>query len=279
MNVKSLLTVLTTALLTYGGLATIKPLDFNTCTEAEVRAKVEECLAPSNKIEKLNNLILAKIAHYMITRKDFDELRAELDARFASEKIVMSETFFAGWPKCAAASMERIERVFPIRAGLLKKYADQRIIDSCPSRLWTAEELVTALNEALTKSACTINFATRTLELINKKSIKIVRKHLYEQGQSFITKNGVNPCEQYVSELTVAINAPRLAGLNEWLAKMGVSYRINLDFLPSEEEVAKLELDILTGEKDITEKDKVILYFGLGSEKYNAFVKRYNGDK
>ena len=277
MNVKSLLTVLTTALLTYGGLATIKPLDFNTCTEAEVRAKVEECMAAPDPRQKTKNLTDSHIVWQLPRRKDLAALRDELDARFAAEHMRFKDTCYGGWPKTCASSISDTERVRPVRARLIKKYGHKGIM-GCPLQCYTPEEMIELINECFATGA-SLPCITGTLSSLNSQVVKIVRKHLYDQGKSFITKNGVNPCEKPIEEFTAALNAPRLAGLNEWFADMGVPRRINLDFLPSEEEVVKLEQDILTGEKEINDKYKVVLYFGLGSEKYNAFVKCYNGDK
>lgn len=256
------------------------PLDFATCTEAEVRAVAEEALMAPTPAERYRKITQAGLISRMRARPDLNALRLELDSRFA-EKGVEENLFLAAmpvsWPKLSKASLEKLDKERPRLAALIRKYAALGR-EYCPNPNYSAEDLVICFNERIAYRHMNVKSCETLLRYFSKCGAKIVRKYLYDHGKSFVTKDGVNPCEAYLSELSGAINAPRLAGLNEWLSKMGCSYGFDLSFLPSEEEIAQLKMDIITGEKDIDEWNKVLLYFGLGVEGYNAFVKKYNGE-
>jgi hypothetical protein len=114
-------------------------------------------------------------------------------------------------------------------------------------------------------------------DAMQKAAVKAVKKYIRSQGKSFVTKDGVNPCEIYMTDLTTALDAPRLAGLDAWYKSIGLA-GIDLSALPSEAEVEHLRQDVLDGTKDLDSRTKVILHICLGVEGYNAFVKEYNGD-
>ena len=104
----------------------------------------------------------------------------------------------------------------------------------------------------------------------------LVKKYLYNQGKSFVTKNGVNPCEPMLQRLNTALNAPRMNGFNEWLSDVGVNERMNLSFLPSDNEINQLKIAILVGEREPKSADLFNLYMCLSISDYNAFIERYN---
>jgi hypothetical protein len=112
---------------------------------------------------------------------------------------------------------------------------------------------------------------------LQKMALGAIKVHLRSQGKSFVTKNGVNPCEKYMTGLTEALNAPRFAGLDAWFKSMGLK-GVDLSKMPSEEAVAKLKDDIFYGRKDMDGRAKAILEVCLGVEGYNKFVKEYNGN-
>lgn len=126
-------------------------------------------------------------------------------------------------------------------------------------------------------SAILLNILKSTFQ--KKHGVKLVKRMLYRQGKSFITKDGVNPCEEMMNRLTASLNAARIAGFNEWLADVGIKNRINLDFLPPQAKIEELKEEMLMGDKTANNLHLYNLYLGLSAEDYNAFIKRYNGDK
>ena len=114
--------------------------------------------------------------------------------------------------------------------------------------------------------------------MIQKTATKSIRKALRRQGKSFVVKNGVNPCEQYVTALTAALNAPRFNGIDAWCESLGMSFRLDTSRLPSAQDIEVLKEQILDGDKDPKPEDLYILNICLGTDGYNKFVKAYNGD-
>ena len=89
----------------------------------------------------------------------------------------------------------------------------------------------------------------------------------------------MNPVEQYLTRLNTALNAPRFAGLNEWLADLGYKERMDLSGLPTEQEISALKESVMYGDKAMNDYVKILLCTCLGVDGYNQFVKEYNGDK
>ncbi len=150
----------------------------------------------------------------------------------------------------------------------------------------STDELVDLFNEAFALSDGKRNpeyyyYAVRELSVqLQKKTQRKVRAYLRSQGKSFVTKDGVNPCETVMGELVTALNAPYLNGVNEWLEKVGATdKRIDVSKLPGETEVAQLKADILNGDKDMSADYEFVLKVCLGIEGYNSFVKEFNGEE
>ena len=147
----------------------------------------------------------------------------------------------------------------------------------------TAEDLIELFNLSTTskkQGRVDISILAEIKSTFQKKyGVKLVKRMLYRQGKSFVTKDGVNPCEEMMNKLTTSLNAARLAGFNEWLADVGIKNRVNLDFLPPADKIEELKEDILMGDKEAGKLRLYTLYLGLSSQDYNAFIKRYNGDK
>jgi hypothetical protein len=107
---------------------------------------------------------------------------------------------------------------------------------------------------------------------------KAVKRRIREQGGSFVVgSDGKNPVQNAVDELSAALNAPRMAGLKEWVGKWFPEYEWIEPKWMTDEEVQKLKDEILYGEKDFSRISKAKLESHLGIEAYNDFVRMYNG--
>lgn len=110
-----------------------------------------------------------------------------------------------------------------------------------------------------------------------KKIVPEIKMWLRKSGKSFITKeDGVNPVQEEIDALQNALNAPKLAGLREWVARVYPDYQWIEPDWKSDEEINQLKEDIFYGQKDFTTQYKILLQTYLGTDAYNAFVEEYN---
>lgn len=104
-----------------------------------------------------------------------------------------------------------------------------------------------------------------------------IRHKIRSEGKSFVAKDGINPVQERIDRLSAALNAPRLAGINEAMDECGI--RFGLDFtthLLPQDEVEKLRRDVLNGYDPFTPAIGFKLRTHLGIDEYNKFVKLYN---
>ena len=104
-----------------------------------------------------------------------------------------------------------------------------------------------------------------------------IRHKIRSEGKSFVEKGGINPVQERIDRLTAALNAPRLAGINEAMDECGI--RFGLDFtknLLPQDEVEKLRSDVLNGYDPFSSAIGFKLRTHLGIDEYNKFVKLYN---
>jgi len=110
-----------------------------------------------------------------------------------------------------------------------------------------------------------------------KKIVPEIKMWLRKSGKSFITKeDGVNPVQEEIDALQNALNAPKFAGLREWVARVYPDYQWIEPEWKSDEEINQLKEDIYYGQKDFTIQYKILLQTYLGPEAYNEFVEEYN---
>lgn len=265
-------------------------LDYKTATEAQYRDVFRLILE-----NPTNSYTISKATKFneIMRRKDFSDFINEVDSTLA-------ERSFNGHPLA----------IYGINwsCGLFPKYGKKVLISSdlydkftysydCMTRkriptLYTSrliyygvdiDDLIRILGEQITFPSERV-FVRKEWIIDLKKAIqqlasKSIKRKLREQGKSFVTKDGVNPCEEYLTRLNVALDAPRFAGLNAWLEELGFEARIDETKLLSEETITDLKQKIFYGEKNNTPFTEVVLLTYLGVEGYNQFVKEYNGDK
>ena len=207
----------------------------------------------------------------------------EVDDALAAKGWSITPNAIKTFPKTSAIAIAKDPTV---TNNVLFRLAYKYDVNATPKTVaekCTAEELVELFNFCINNrkqansSAVLLNSLKSTFQ--QKHGVKLVKKMLYRQGKSFVTKDGVNPCEEMMNKLTASLNAARLAGFNEWLADVGIKNRINLDFLPPADKIEELKEEILMGDKAAANLSLYNLYLGLSAEDYNAFIKRFNGDK
>lgn len=118
------------------------------------------------------------------------------------------------------------------------------------------------------------------VKTVAAQAMKPIKRRLRERGISFVVKEGeVNPVQEAIDALTTAFNAPKLAGVKEWVAEWFPEYQwIDVDnIFMSDEEMAQLCDDIYYGEKELTDSYAQQILAHIGLDAYNAFIERYNG--
>lgn len=111
-------------------------------------------------------------------------------------------------------------------------------------------------------------------------AVRHIKRRLRERGISFVVEEGeVNPVQEAIDALTAAFNAPKLAGVKEWVAEWFPEYTwIDLDDLfLTDDKVAELCDDVYYGEKDLTPYAAQVILAHIGLTEYNNFIERYNG--
>ena len=258
------------------------PLNPKTCTEQEIRAVLSMVQSCENTDDATRVAASNKVMN-ALSQNRFSSLRAEADDILGAKGVCALWTDCATWPKVSANDR--------IRNGADKAYAKSIVIaqhlganltgSSILHKGGTIDDVSVWLSEAVAfPENCTVGLHTfgDAISWIQRSAVIRIKTYLRSQGKSFVTKNGINPCEKYIIALNTALNAPRFAGLDAWLKSVGCK-GVDLSKLPSEEEVAKLKEDILYGRREMTSRNESILYICLGIEGYNAFVKEYNGEQ
>ena len=252
-------------------------------SEAQCRAALAEILAQTNNAAMKD--VLCALDFWVVGRHHA-AVRDDADAAFAARGFGLCMwPLVTTWPKASAVGRGKngAETNLTYCIALAKRLKCNISVEGYFGAGASVGELIVVLGELASQGGgvcyADIDSLARYKTYIQHAASKAIKRALRKQGKSFVTKDGVNPCEVYMTRLTAALNAPRFAGLNEWLSELGFEERMDLSGLPSEAEIAKLKEDILYGEVDMRYSNKSLLYVCLGVDGYNAFVKEYNGDK
>lgn len=292
---KRLMIMLTMAVTTAVAVAETKTpeypvLNYKTATEADYREVMNLIFSASSNAY----VIASKTKFYSIFyRNDLDNLIKEIDTLYA-EKLKQDKYFLLpdmGW---TCGKFPLMGKQYLQSWGLEDSYANTyEIVTKLKSRSShahyllragaTLDDLIKVLSEHAAFPSNRRYMDERSLRDMKKSIQKLasskLKRKMREQGKSFVTKNGVNPCEEYLTRLNAALDAPRFAGLNAWLEELGYEARINDAKMLSDEYIKELKEKIFYGEKELTPLSKAILLVYLGVDGYNQFVKEYNGDK
>ena len=146
-------------------------------------------------------------------------------------------------------------------------------------RSLTVPEKINWLANVMVTGRRSIDVNSKDVKRVASSVAKPIKRRLRERGISFVGQDGGEMVQGAVDALVDAFNAPKLAGLKEWVAEWFPEYKwIDVDdIFMSDEEMAKLCDDIFYGEKDLTDYHAVLILSHLGLDGYNAFVDRYNG--
>ena len=262
-------------------------------TEAEFRAVADAALACTN----------ARGVAMMLQTNDFwacsigprlANFRTAYDAQLANKLAVMHTLNFPiwvlpAWPLVSELGCEArgVKTNTPYIYGKAKEL-NCYLIPRYVAGLGDFDVAVGVLSEMIAKRQVyfTIHITEKAIDhiatvkrIIQRGAEKSVKRWLRKQGKSFVTKDGVNPCAEKMTVLNAALNAPRLAGLNEWFADMGLECRVDVSGLPAAGAVEEIKEQVLDGDKNLDASTMAMLYICLGVDGYNAFVKEYNGDK
>lgn len=260
------------------------PLNPSTCTADEVRAVIADSLATNyiwGAFERLNKggVFAPKV------RERYPDVWAELDAALAQKKFIPAQAWRepVTWPVCSTADQARCgaDVAYAATYDIARRHGcNLPSIARFECGDWTLDEIAVWLSDAVAfpeKCALGPKEITWAKKWMQTTAVRVIRLHIRAQGKSFVTKNGVNPCESYMTSLTTALDAPRFAGLDEWLKGVGCK-GIDLSRMPTEEYVETLKTDILNGDKRMDDYNRGILLVCLGVDGYNAFVREYNGE-
>lgn len=261
----------------------------------ELRAKANEvrAIAETNAVlaQRLVMGVVNPLNNPKRVGKEVDELRAAVDESFDAVGLAGPGHWATGidcrFPKICRRGLESsgIATNVPHLYALAVKYGKWCKPAAFTDRVATIEEIVGVLNECLDlkDGKCRMLYTYASLEKIRKYiqsgCVRPVKKYLVSQGRPFVTKDGVNPCETYMTELNTALNAPYFDGLNAWFAKIGIAASVDVSHLPPRDHVERLRAAILGADKDLTKDDDFVLKVCLGVEGYNAFVRKYNGEE
>lgn len=242
-------------------------------TTNEWRAVAEDVLADA----ATNNYAGTQGKFWLVPNMFSSPVAAEYDQRFADAGIGI----FALWaydrypktveawiaaPTNAAAVAERAVTIALVRKyGRGNWYRDF----SVPELANFAPEMRILRPQNMQKAV------NRALEKVQKDIKRLIRA----KGQSFVAKDGKNPVQDEVDALSAAFNAPRHAGVKEWVAKWYPEYQWIDSAQWTDAEVAEYKEQVLNGETPFDEKAQATLRFYLGVEEYNRFVKLYNGEE
>jgi hypothetical protein len=273
-------------------LSKFTKLNRSTSTEAQYRTVYEAMLSATNSQEAMNllwhtswhNIMKNPNAKHLI--EEFDE---ELAKKFPDGSF--GSPFWGKFIKTSKLRRKklRIDTCMPKTTAIIEKYQPYygNVVGSLSHAGATIEDLITVMGESV--SASTVSDISYLLisdgglqkfkGAIQKMASKGIKRKLREQGKTFVTKDGVNPCEEYLTRLNAALDAPNFAGLNEWLSDLGYNVQIDPSKFLTAEQIAKLKEAVYYGEVDMTEKTKLALIVGLGIDEYNKFVTEYNSGK
>lgn len=177
-------------------------------------------------------------------------------------------------PKAAKIFSDRIKSECPhyareiedIASGMYVDYKPEFVLDALTERCVIYGKPIKDFCDTYSKQA--IKFAT-----------KEVRRQLRKEGLPIVVVGGRDFAKERLDDLTKSLNAPRMVGVKDALAKCGIAITVVPDFVniqtKDSEEIKKLMDDIYFGDVPFA-KYKDMLRYVLGVEEYNKFVTKYN---
>lgn len=266
MKTKTIISAVAVAMACIGARAAITPTNLESFVECIAAAERGE----TNAYTWLNKNLLSNFPPAVLQ---------ECDTRLSNIKDKsLIRMFITGiapmMPKSAKAYAETVKNTFPNYAIRL-----QHLADGGNPKDYSAERLLDSEVELVFLRGQLMGFCNRYAKVSLTCATKSVRRQLRKEGLPIITVGGKDYAKERLDILAAALNAPRMQGVKEALAKCGIDItRIpEFPFIPvkgSKECDALLEA-VYNGEKDFKTMSPTLRY-ALGVEEYNAFVTRYN---
>ena len=162
---------------------------------------------------------------------------------------------------------------YPVYVALVRKYKTHRL-----NGVMTLPERLNVFAETAVVGESGWYRGTKEKAGIVGAATKYVKRRIRETGGTFVVgPDGKNHVQDAVDSLASALNAPKMSGVVEWLAKWAPDYKWVDVGWKSDADVAKLKDDVFYGEKPFNAVNREILEIHLGVDAYNEFVKAYNG--
>ena len=267
-------------------------IDVATATADDYRAVYDAMMACTNKSD-MKAIAVATKFFTVACRKDLVSVANEFDRGLAQRKIDNFPSLMCMSTLPFPETTRYIREANGIQEDFVRTIATAERL-KCSADVMSlvyrgnagVDELVTYLDEMSAYSTNFMHYSVGSIENITKAKLFIqkraaveIKRKLRTKGISFVSKDGTNPCETYMTALNVALNAPRFEGLNAWLDELGFSARIDESKLPSRQLVDEIRNKVFYGDATANKMNSAILFVGLGADGYNAFVREYNGDK
>ena len=205
------------------------------------------------------------------------ELAPEYDAKFADAGIVLGALMFMNAPKCTEKFIVThregaILKEYPAFVQYIRKAIENKnsLVDICVH--------INLLVELGTKNNGYFGYGgiDRRMSIVLREAPRHIRRKLRERGMPIVVKDGVNHVQDAVDEISSALNAPKMAGVREWLSKWFPDYKwIDVKWM-TDEELSKFKDDIFYGDIEFDAANRLILRSHLGVDAYNDFVKKFN---
>ena len=183
---------------------------------------------------------------------------------------------YESMPRASESTLSEFEKYqnwYPVSVSLVRKYKTHRL-----GGVMTLPEWLNVFAETAVRGLSGWYRGSREKARMVEAATKYVKRRIREMGGTFVVgPDGKNHVQDAVDSLASVLNAPKMSGIKEWLAKWAPDYKwVDVGWM-SDAEVAKLKDDVFYGEKPFNAINKEILEIHLGVDAYNEFVKAYNG--
>lgn len=184
------------------------------------------------------------------------------------------------FPEYVKSWMTAASNDFPVISAFVLSSADTSPMSSIGESIrWAFDRGVPGLllgefNRSTDNVGWRMEYYTGLVKAACTRQVKIM---IRRSGKSFVTRDGVNPLEPYAKRLETILNAPRMHGMADFCAEIGLprTYAIPENSFLTDDEVKTVCDSVLIDDislKNISAK----LRYSMGTDAYNAFVKEYN---
>ena len=177
------------------------------------------------------------------------------------------------FPEYVRAWMTAVSNDFPAISAFVLSSADTSSVR------WAFDHgvpglLLGEINRATDNVGWCMEYYTGRVKAACTRQVKIM---LRRSGKSFVTRDGVNPLEPYAKRLETILNAPRMHGMADFCAEIGLpkTYAIPEDSFLTDDEVKTVCDSVLIDDRSLKNVSAKLRY-SMGTDAYNAFVKEYN---